>query len=420
MANPPNPLYQRQFAVEVVQRLRGAGFEAYWAGGCVRDQLLGRTPKDYDVATSALPPQIRELFGRKRTLPIGAAFGVITVLGPPEAGQIEVATFRRDADYSDGRHPNSVTFSTPEHDAQRRDFTINGLFFDPLEDRVIDFVGGRQDLRDGVLRAIGDPFERFREDKLRMLRAVRFAATFEFRLDAATADAIRRMAATIHVVSPERIGGEMQRILVDWHRAPGIRLLLDVGLAAEVLPEIAGPTPEDAERLAGALALLAQLEKPGLPLALAALLVPWVDAEFAAAVCQRWRLSNDQAHRTAWLIEHRGALRGGAAKPWSALQRLFIDPGMADLVALEEAAVRAGQADPSDAAWARAALGRPREELDPPPLLTGNDLIASGVPRGPRYRVILDRVRNAQLDGQLHTRDDALRFVNRIRRGVGE
>jgi hypothetical protein len=228
------------------------------------------------------------------------------------------------------------------------------------------------------------------------------------------------MAATIHVVSPERIGGEMQRILVDWHRAPGIRLLLDVGLAAEVLPEIAGATSEDAERLAGALALLAQLEKSGLPLALAALLAPWVDAERASAICQRWRLSNDQTHRTAWLVEHRGALRGGGGKPWSAHQRLFIDPGMADLVALEEAAVRAGQADASDAAWARAALGRPREELDPPPLLTGNDLIASGVPRGPQYRVILDRVRDAQLDGQLRTRDDALRFVDRIRRGVGE
>lgn len=169
----------RQFAVEVVERLRTAGYEALWAGGCVRDQLLQRTPKDYDVATSAHPDQIRDVFGRRRTLPIGAAFGVITVLGPKSAGQIEVATFRQDATYSDGRHPDSVTFSTAEEDARRRDFTINGLFYDPLNEQVIDFVGGQQDIDRRVVRAIGDPYERIAEDKLRMLRAVRFSATFD-------------------------------------------------------------------------------------------------------------------------------------------------------------------------------------------------------------------------------------------------
>src|SRR3954463_16298353 len=173
-----DPARQRAFALEIAKKLRTAGFEALWAGGCVRDELLGLTPKDYDVATSAKPDQIRDLFGRRRTLPIGASFGVITVLGPQGAGQIEVATFRTDAQYSDGRHPDSVTFTTAEHDAQRRDFTINGLFYDPIANQVVDFVGGQADLERRTIRAIGDPRSRIGEDKLRMLRAVRFAASF--------------------------------------------------------------------------------------------------------------------------------------------------------------------------------------------------------------------------------------------------
>src|SRR5688572_4921449 len=179
----PDPVRQRAFALEIVEKLRAAGFEALWAGGCVRDELLGLTPKDYDVATSAMPDQIRDVFGRRRTLPIGAAFGVITVLGPRAAGQVEVATFRTDAAYSDGRRPDSVTFTDAEHDAQRRDFTINGLFYDPIEGKVVDFVGGQEDLKRGTIRAIGDPRLRIAEDKLRMLRAVRFAATFNFAID---------------------------------------------------------------------------------------------------------------------------------------------------------------------------------------------------------------------------------------------
>ncbi|MFN5709429.1 MAG: CCA tRNA nucleotidyltransferase, partial [Planctomycetota bacterium] len=173
----------REFAVQIVQRLQQAGFEAVWAGGCVRDMLLGLKPKDYDVATSALPEQIRDLFGHRQTLAIGASFGVITVLGPKSAGQVEVATFRQDAEYSDGRRPDSVHFSTAERDAQRRDFTINGMFYDPVQDVVLDFVEGRRDIDERVIRAIGNPEERIAEDKLRMLRAVRFAATYQFHLD---------------------------------------------------------------------------------------------------------------------------------------------------------------------------------------------------------------------------------------------
>ncbi|MCD4726297.1 MAG: CCA tRNA nucleotidyltransferase, partial [Pirellulales bacterium] len=213
------PKEQRRFALEVVRRLRAAGFEAYWAGGCVRDQLIGRTPADYDVATDAEPERIRALFGRRRTLALGAAFGVISVIGPKPAGLVEVTTFRRDAAYSDGRHPDSVAFSTAAEDASRRDFTINGLFYDPIGQQVIDFVGGQKDLAARLVRAIGSARDRFAEDKLRMLRAVRFTAAFDFTLDAEARRAIAEMAAEIHVVSPERIAVEMRRLLADRNRA---------------------------------------------------------------------------------------------------------------------------------------------------------------------------------------------------------
>src|SRR5688572_18170248 len=239
----PDPSHQRAFALEIVQKLRAAGFEALWAGGCVRDQLLGLVPKDYDVATTAKPEQIRDVFGRRRTIPIGAAFGVVTVLGPRAAGQIEVATFRSDSTYSDGRHPDSVTFTDAQHDAQRRDFTINGLFFDPVANEVVDYVGGQDDLKRRKIRAIGDPRLRLREDKLRMLRAVRFAATFGFEIEPETFRAIKDMAADISSVSAERIGMEIRRMLVDPNRADALRLLRETNLLEHVLPEVHGLSP---------------------------------------------------------------------------------------------------------------------------------------------------------------------------------
>ena len=317
------PEDQRRFAVEVVGRLRGAGFEAYWAGGCVRDQLLGRTPKDYDVATNALPDQVRALFGRRRTLAIGAAFGVIAVIGPKAAGTVEVTTFRRDAPYSDGRHPDSVSFSSAEEDASRRDFTINGLFYDPSEQRVIDFIGGQEDLAHRRLRAIGDARHRFAEDKLRMLRAVRFAATFALSLDEETRAAIAAMAAEIRVVSPERVAMEMRRMLADPGRAAGVQLLLETRLAAAVLPEIVPPDETGRQRLDDTLARLSKLkDDAGFPLVLAVLLYPFADAEGAAAVCGRWRLSNKETERVDWLVRHHASLLDAPAMRWSMLQPL--------------------------------------------------------------------------------------------------
>jgi poly(A) polymerase len=410
------PEEQRRFAIDVVRRLRGAGFTAYLAGGCVRDQLLGRTPKDYDVATNATPPYIRRLFGHRRTLAIGAAFGVVSVIGPRAAGTVEVATFRRDVSYSDGRHPDRVTFSSAEEDAARRDFTINGLFFDPVEQRVIDFVGGEKDLGQGLVRAIGDARQRFNEDKLRMLRAVRFAATFGFRLDDEARRAVADMAAEIAVVSPERIAMEMRRMLVDANAAAAVRLLWETGLTEAVLPEIVPHNPEQRERFAHGLETLTRLaggaapQTPGFPLALAALLCDWVGAEQAAAVCRRWRLSNAETERTVWLVARQSVAQHVRSLRWSALQPILIAGGADDLLRLFEAASPAGA---EAAAYCRTLLAQPRDALDPPPLLTGDDLLAMGVPAGPQYKVVLQRVRDGQLDQEIRTRAEALAWAEK-------
>jgi len=415
LAMPPlSPDAQRRFAADLVRRLRAEGFQAYWAGGCVRDQLMGRTPKDYDVATDARPEQVRGLLGPRRTIAIGAAFGVIAVLGPKGAGQIEVATFRCDSPYSDGRHPDGVTFSTPAEDAARRDFTINGLFYDPIEQTVLDFVGGQNDLARRVLRAIGDPQARFAEDKLRLLRAVRFAATLEFAIEDRTREALGRMAPEIAVVSAERIAAEMERMLVDRHRVRAVRLLVETGLAAAVLPEIVATDPREPSDLEGSLAVLGELAEPEFPLALAALLRGWVDAEGAALVCRRWRLSNRQTQRTTWLVEHHGALREARAMRWSQLQPLLVAEGADDLIALEEAISRAEARDASHAAWCRSLAAQPRATLDPPPLVTGDDLLRHGVPPGPVYRALLGRLRDAQLDGEIHSPAEALELADRL------
>src|SRR5207249_4152054 len=230
---------EREFAVSVVRRLQEAGHQALWAGGCVRDELLGLVPKDYDVATSARPDEVRRLF--RRTVAVGASFGVVNVLGPRAEDpplQVEVATFRSDVGYSDGRRPDQVVFSSDREDALRRDFTINGMFFDPIAGKLIDYVGGQEDLEARLLRAIGDPAVRFAEDKLRMLRAVRIATRFDLTLDPPTANAVRAMAPEITVVSAERIAKELRALLVHARRAHGMNLMFDLGLVTPILPEL--------------------------------------------------------------------------------------------------------------------------------------------------------------------------------------
>ncbi|HPP51874.1 MAG TPA: CCA tRNA nucleotidyltransferase [Thermoguttaceae bacterium] len=410
-----SPQKQRDFAFQVVRKLQDGGFIAFWAGGCVRDQLLGRTPKDYDVATNARPDQIRHLFRRHKTLAVGAAFGTITVVGPRGAGQVEVTTFRQDAEYSDGRHPDRVWFTSAQEDAQRRDFTINGLFYDPVQQEYIDYVGGREDIQRGQIRAIGDPQQRFHEDKLRMLRAVRFAAELGFTVEPATFQAIAQMADQILQVSAERIAGEMQRLLTAPFRGEGVRLLAASGLACPLLPEILTPhTNQPRPELERTLQLLERLQEPSFALVLAALLAGLCTARQVIAIGRRWRLSNQVMERAAWLVEHHEVLRQAAGQPWSKLQPILIHPGASELLALMEAKSQLGWAAAEDIQFCRAKLALPPEVLNPPPLITGDDLNQLGIPQGPIYKKILDQVRADQLDGIIQSADQALQLASRI------
>lgn len=424
-ARARDPQRARAFAVEVVRRLRAAGYAALWAGGCVRDQLLGLEPKDYDVATDAMPEQIRAVFGHRRTLGIGQAFGVITVLGPRGAGQIEIATFRRDGGYSDGRHPDQVTFCDAREDALRRDFTINGMFLDPLENRVVDYVGGQADLQCGVVRAIGDPAARLAEDKLRMLRAVRFAATFQFALDPGTRAAIRRHAQDLVVVSAERIGGEVRRMLVDRHRARAVELLSVCGLATQVFPELsvlelpAAPaaasgaachSPPDPWQIT--LAVLRGLQTCRFSVALAALVRealarrPGGVADIEP-LCRRLKLSTADRKETEFLLRHEAAIRAARRLPWPQLQRILIQDGAADLVDYGRAVAEVVDGQTADIDYAAHCLARPIDQLNPPPLLTGDDLRRLGLPPGPGYRRILEAVRDAQLEERIGSAQEA-------------
>jgi len=455
---PSDP--KREFAVEVVRKLRDAGHAALWAGGCVRDLLLGIPPKDYDVATDAVPSRVVELFGRRRTQQVGAIFGVILVRGPKRAGQVEVATFRTDGSYLDGRRPASVEFSTPEEDAKRRDFTINGMFYDPLEKRVHDFVGGERDLSAGVVRAIGDPHDRMREDKLRMLRAVRFAATLDFELDPTTADAIREMAPEMLVVSAERVTQELRRMLTDPHRMRAMKLARDTGLLHVLLPELrpilgeadarrtalrGRPQPDEPPRTASegrptehdewhiTLHMLQVLQQPGFALAAAALLQgvapdpaapearastgaddPAV-AECAARICRRLRMSNDETDEITWLLERRHALDDVESQRPSRLKRLLIAPHFPDLLAFVRAERLARNADLRPVLFCEDYLAStPEAEINPPELLDGEDLIRLGLSPGPRFKELLTAVRDAQLDGEIATREEALALVQRL------
>jgi tRNA nucleotidyltransferase/poly(A) polymerase len=413
----PDPATARQFAVEVVRRLREAGHQSLWAGGCVRDQLLGLTAKDYDVATDARPEQIREIFGRKKTLAIGAAFGVITVVGPKRAGQIDVATFRRDAAYSDGRHPDAVSYADDKQDAFRRDFTINGLFFDPLESRVIDYVGGQDDLQTGIVRAIGDPEARIAEDKLRMLRAVRFAARFGFVLERGTQQAIEKHARELVIVSAERVAAELRAILTHDSRARGVELLANTGMLEVILPEsrVLGESTAAWERM---LRILAALLAPTFSMALAALVreIPTEDGtihDLPRTLFERWKLSTDELECLTKLLAEEGSIHKASQIPWPRLQRILIAPRIDELLGYCEAVARGAGVSPAlqEVEFCRQKLALAASELNPPPLITGEDLKAAGIPPGPQYRVLLDGARDAQLLGQIATREQALEFV---------
>lgn len=397
---------ERDFAVDVVRTLQAAGHVAYFAGGCVRDELLGLTPADHDVATDATPDRVRQLF--RRTIAIGAAFGVIEVLGPRVDGEplnVQVATFRSDGSYSDGRRPDAVTFGTPEADAARRDFTINGLFFDPVADRLYDFVGGRADLDAKILRAIGDPAARFTEDKLRILRAVRLAARFDLAVDPATLAAGRQLAPQITVVSAERIADELRKMLAHPSRGKAVDWLIAFGLVGPILPE-ADACIEYRKRPTSLLPAVA-----GFEVSLATLLGA-VSEKAVRTVCNRLRLSTDETRRVTWLVTNREALADADRQPRSRLFPILAHPFSRDLIVLVRAELISSEISQDSVDFCdRIVRDTPPAVLDPPSLLTGDDLTAAGYKPGPQYRGWLEKVRAAQFDGGVTSKQDALALV---------
>jgi poly(A) polymerase len=419
-----DPCTPRDFAVKVVLVLRAAGHEALWAGGCVRDDLLGIAPKDYDVATTATPQQVIELFGKRRTVPVGVSFGVVMVLGPNRGcGQIEVATFRADGEYLDGRRPDSVQFCSAKEDARRRDFTINGMFYDPIAEEVIDYVGGRQDLTAGVVRAIGDPSDRFAEDKLRMLRAVRFAATFQFSLDAATAAAITSLRTEISQVSVERIAQELRRMLAHSTRAASMQKLIDVGLHETVFSPLF-EDPRAIDDLGRVREVLQHLQLPALEPSLCAVFASLFEGTASkrrdrtvkiADACRKLKLSNQETEAICWIAEAACQCRDAERQPLHVIKPILSDSRAALLLDYLRASSLARAANPADADYLRAySDATPAERLCPAPLIDGTDVRALGVEPGPIFKDLLEKIRHEQLDELLANREAALQRLQEL------
>jgi len=426
-------------ATDIARRLQEAGHTAYFAGGCVRDELLGHDPHDYDIATSSKPTEVRKLF--PHTQAVGAHFGVILVMEHGRA--FEVATFRSDHEYLDGRRPEMVTFSTPKEDAKRRDFTINGMFYDPVADKFIDFVGGRADLDSQTLRAIGDPAARFREDKLRLLRAVRFAARFGYQIDPATWEALRAHAADIHAVSAERIREEVLKIFAHPTRVRGFDLLNESGLLREILPEVdklkgCEQPPQfhpEGDVFVHTRAMLALLP-PDAPVSVALSVLfhdigkpptfryhkdedrirfsghDRVGAEMTERVMERLRFSRAETDRTVEAVRQHMVFKDVKNMRTAKLKRFMAREGFAEELELHRVDCTSshGALDNYDFLKAKAEEFA-NEPLIPPPLVTGHDLMSLGWKPGPHFGPVLEAVQTAQLEGTLTTSEQAIGWV---------
>ena len=452
MKKPMLPATPQSTAAQaILRKLHEEGHQAYLAGGCVRDLLLGRTPKDYDVATSATPNIVLDLF--PRTFAVGAHFGVVLVSaefdGQPTL--TEVATFRSDGVYSDGRHPDAVRYTTSaEEDVQRRDFTINGLLLDGLAvqadlwESVVDYVGGLADLEAGIVRAIGDPIRRFEEDHLRMLRAIRFAARFQFAIDPATRAAMRSLAPKINSVSNERIRDELTRMLTEGHARRAFELLDTTGLLAQVLPEavkLKGVQQPPQYHPEGdvwihTLMLLDQLEA-GCPMTLAwgALLhdigkpatyqppsAPEdrirfnghveVGVAIAADICRRLRFSNEETTQILALVHNHMRFADTPRMKTATLKRFFRLDRFPEHLALHRMDCLASSGNLDHYNFARERYeNMPAEEVRPTPLITGRELIAAGYKPGINFKAMLHAAEEAQLEGSIHTEEEALALI---------
>jgi poly(A) polymerase len=442
--------------MEIVIALRERGHQAYFAGGCVRDLLLSRDPTDYDVATDATPQQVMRIF--PQTFAVGEKFGVVLVpqaAGDPttsaggsaaerDRGTVEVATFRSDVGYSDGRHPDEVRFTRdPREDAQRRDFTINGMMLDPVSGEILDFVGGQSDLQAGIVRAIGDPERRFEEDKLRMLRAVRFAARLNYRIDPATMEAIQRLAPEIGQVSAERVRDELTRMLTEGQARRAFELLDQDALLKEVLPEISAmkgveqppqyhpegdvflhtmllleKLPSGTSKTLAWGALLHDVGKPS-TFRIAPERIRFdghvaVGVKMAAEICRRLRFSNHETDQILALVDNHMRFGQVQRMNLSTLKKFLRLPAFEEHLELHriDSLSSHGRLEAYD--FVREQLGSmPTEAIRPTPLITGCDLIEAGYEPGSRFKEILTAVEDAQLEGRLASREAAMEFVRR-------
>ena len=434
----------KEAATEVLNRLRQRGYSAYFVGGCVRDLLLGCEPADYDVATHATPETVLGIF--PDSIAVGAKFGVVLVIVRAADGgrafKVEVATYRSDIGYTDGRHPDQVRFAkTPQEDVQRRDFTINGLLLDPLENEVLDYVGGQADLQAKIIRTIGDPQERFTEDKLRMLRAVRFAARLGYQIESRTFVAIQRLAPNVGQVSRERIRDEIDKMLTEGHARRAFELLDSTGLLQQVLPEMAAMKgvqqppqyhPEGdvwthtlmlleglQEGCARSLAWGVLLHDVGKPptFRVAPDRIRFdqhaeVGTKMAEAICRRLRFPNEITEQVMQLVANH--MRFGDVKKMkeSTLKRFLRLPRFAEHLELHRLDCNASHRDLSLYEYAKDKFeNTPQEQVRPAPLLSGNDLIAAGWQPGPHFKTALEAVEDAQLEGRLTSKEEALSFV---------
>lgn len=433
----------KETAIDIVKRLREKGFNALFAGGCVRDMLMGYLPEDYDIATNARPDNIINIF--KRTVPVGVHYGVVLVI---ENGfEFEVATFRSDGKYSDGRHPDTITFCDARGDALRRDFTINGMFYDPIDDKHFDYVGGGEDLKASLVRAIGNPFERFNEDRLRMIRAVRFACRFNYNIENQTAEAIKTLCHKILTVSMERIRDELRKILTGPNPHTGIKMLDDLNLLNEVIPEVTAMKgvrqPENyhpegdvfthtlltlselsaSRKTAGSweLAMASLLHDIGKPLTFEiADRIRFnnhdnVGAGMAEKICERLRMSNAEKERITWLVKMHLYLRHAQQMRLSKLKRLFAHEGYSELAELYKVDSLASTGDLEDYTFCQNMFEElQEEEIKPEPLITGYDLIALGLKPGPIFSKILETIRDEQLEQKITTKAEALKKAKEL------
>ena len=425
----------REQATQIVQRLVAAGHEAYFAGGCVRDMLLRREPQDYDIATSARPEQVQELFDH--TVPVGEQFGVVLVI--QEGVPFEVATFRTEGEYRDGRRPSEVSFARAEEDARRRDFTVNGLFYDPLAAKVTDYVGGQADLTRRVIRSIGPARERFAEDKLRLLRAVRLAAQLDFEIEAEALTALQEMAEQITQVSWERIGDELLKLLTQPGADRGLHMLHDTGLLKAILPEVERlvglPQPPEFHPEGDAFThtklMLGIMKQPTRALALGVLLHDVgkpdtyklaerirfdshtkVGAEVAEAICRRLRCGRELTDRVVYLTAHHLRIKDAPRMRASKLKRFLREEGFQELLELCRLDVLASHGDFDCYRFCQQKMAEYSEEqIRPRPLLTGQDLIEMGYQPGPLFSEILEAVEDAQLEGEITTPERARQYV---------